>query len=183
MFQISTAEKKLEEAIIFLQTELTKIRTGRAAPSLVDHFVVDVYGSRSPLKQLASITSPDPRTLVIQPWDKALIQDIERTLRSSDLNLSPAVEGTFIRLNLPPLTEENRQALIKIVRDRAEACKISVRQQREKIRDELNDEEKSKLITEDQKFKLQKQLDELVHAFGKKIEDLIEAKETEIMTI
>lgn len=183
MFQINTAEKRLDEALAFFKTELTKIRTGRATPSLVDHFVVEAYGSRSPLKQLASITSPDPRTLVIQPWDKGLIQDIERTLRSSDLNLSPAVEGTFIRLNLPPLTEENRQALIKIVHERAEACKISLRQQREKLRDELNEDEKSKAITEDQKFKMQKKLDELVHAFGEKIEDLIAAKETEIMTI
>lgn len=183
MFQIPTAEKKLEEALNFFKSELMKIRTGRATPSLVDHFVVDAYGSRSPLKQLASITTPDPRTLVIQPWDKTLIQDIERTLRASDLNLSPAVEGTFIRLNLPPLTEENRQALIKIVHERAEACKIALRQQREKLRDELNEEEESKLITEDQRFKLQKQLDELIHAYGEKIRVLIEAKETEIMTI
>lgn len=183
MFQLAIAEKKLEEALNFFKSELMKIRTGRATPSLVEHISVDAYGSKSPLKQIASIASPDPRTLVIQPWDKALTQDIERALRSSDLNASPAVEGSFIRLTVPPLSEENRQALIKIVHERGEVCRVALRQHREKLRDELNADQDSKLITDDQKFKLQKQLDELMHEFGEKIKSIIEDKESEILTI
>ena len=183
MYSLDGGIKKFEESIRFFQDELTKLRTGRATPALVEHITVEAYGTKSPLIQLASITAPDPRTIIIQPWDKNIIRDVEKAISVSDINISPVVDGVAVRLSLPALNEENRRNLTKLLHQMAEACRVSLRQQREKIKTDIESHEEDGDITEDQKFKLQKKLDELIADYNAKIKELADKKEAEIMTI
>ena len=180
---MNEARQKFDEAINFFKQEISKLRTGRATPSLVEHVPVDAYGVRTPLLQLASITTSDARTLVVQPWDKGLVRDIEKALQAAELHTSPIVEGALIRLPLPALNEENRKALVKLLHQHGEACKVSIRQSREKIREHVTKQSEDGEVSEDIKFKQHKQLDELVKDYNTQISEIIEAKETEIMTL
>ena len=183
MIDIQRYTSKFNDSIAHLKHEISSLRTGRATPSLIESIPVDVYDSKMQLQQLATITSSDARTLVIQPWDKSTIHEIEKALSQSDLNASPVVDGALIRLPLPPLTEENRRALVKHLHASAEQCRVSLRQHREKVRGELDAAMDKKEISEDQKFKLYKQIDELVTQYTKTIKDISEQKESEIMSM
>ena len=173
----------LEAAIEHLNAEMGKIRTGRANPALIENLTVDYYGVKTPLKQIASINVPESRSLVIQPWDKGALVYIESALRESDLGFNPNNDGQVIRINIPPLTEERRKELVKVLNQRAEDAKISVRNVREEVWKEIQEAEKEGKISEDDKFSGKDYLQKIVDEYNKKIEEIREKKEAEIMTI
>lgn len=183
MFDLNAQSASFEEAIDFFRKDITSLRTGRATPSLVEHIMVEAYGAKSPLIQLASISISDARTLVIQPWDKSIVKDIEKSLMTADVNTTPVVDSTVIRLSLPALTEENRKDLVKILNHKAENARVSLRQQREKIRSVIAAQEKSGALSEDEKFQAQKELEEMVKQYTNKIKEIADHKESEIMSI
>jgi ribosome recycling factor len=172
-----------DKSLEFLKGDIATLRTGRIAPSIVEKTRVEAYGTTSELLQLAAISSPEPHTIVIKPWDKGVIKDIERALQSSDLNVNPVVDGDLIRLNFPPLTEERRKELVKVLNKKIEEGHVAIRGVREKVREEIINIEKEKGISEDEKFQALKDLDNLTKDYNDKIEDLGDKKEQEIMTI
>jgi len=182
---MSQAEHQIEldKAIEFLKGELGSIRTGRANPNILEKVTVEVYGSRMPILQIGSISVPEPRSIVIEPWDKSIIKDLERSLREANLGLGVVNEGTLIRLTIPLMTEENRKELVKILGQKLEQSKQSLRKIRDRIREAIMAEEKDKKISEDEKFKQLKKIDEMVGEYNEKIKKMGEEKEKEIMTI
>lgn len=174
---------EFDQAIEHLKTELSSIRSNRATPALVEELKVEAYGQVMRLKELASLTVPEARTIVVQPWDKNIIKDIERSLTKADLNVGIANDGAVIRLSFPPLTAESRQALLKVLSQKLEAARVQVRQIREKAREQIIKSEKEKTITEDDRFQAQKDLDELVKDYIDQIKVMGERKEEEITTI
>ncbi len=169
--------KKVEES---LKIELSSLRVGRATPALVENILVDYYNTKTPIKQLASISAPEPRMLVIEPWDKNALNPIEKAILTSDLSLSPIVDNNVIRINIPPLTEERRNSLIKILGSKLEEAKIKCRSGRDRIMKEANDLFESKKITEDEKFKVKEEIQKLVDVTGINLEHLLRLKEEEI---
>jgi len=179
-------EKKrsdFDEAIEHFKIEMTKIRTGRANPAILEDLLVDYYGTKTPLKQIANINVPEPRTLLIQPWSRDSLANIEAAIKISDLNLSPNNDGEVIRVNIPPLNEERRQELVKILNKKAEEARISIRSIREDAWQEIQDLEKAGEIAEDDKFRGKEKLQEAVNEFNKKVDELREKKEQEILTV
>jgi len=179
-------EKKrsdFDEAIEHFKTEMTKIRTGRANPAILEDLLVDYYGTKTPLKQIANINVPEPRTLLIQPWSRDSLANIEAAIKISDLNLSPNNDGEVIRVNIPPLNEERRQELVKILNKKAEDSRISIRSIREDAWQEIQDLEKAGEIAEDDKFRGKEKLQEVVNEYNKKVDELREKKEQEILTV
>lgn len=176
-------KEQFDRSLEYFKGELGSLRTGRIAPSLVEKVKVEAYGTVSELLQLAAIQAPEPQTIAIKPWDKNIIKDIERALQSSDLNVNPVVDGDLIRLNFPPLTEERRKDLVKVLHKKLEEGRIALRQIREKVREEIMNEEKNKTISEDEKFQALRDLDNLTKEYNDKIKDLGDKKEKEIMTI
>lgn len=172
-----------EKAISSLQDDLSKLRVGRASPSIVEDIFVEAYGTKTPLKQVASIASSDAKTLLIQPWDKSITKEIEKAILQSDIGINPVNEGDQIRLTVPQLTEETRKQLTKTVGEKAEKARIWVRQIRDKAKDEIIQQEKNKEITEDIRFTLLKKLDDMVKNYNESIKEKIDQKEKEIMTI
>ncbi len=177
------AKKEFGAALEHLKVEAANLRTGRAQASLVESILVDAYGAKSPLVQLASISVPEARTLAIQPWDKGLMKDIEQAIQKSELNLNPVVDRDIIRLNFPALTEEKRKDLVKILHQKAEGAKVAIKQRREKIREQITTDEKSSVLTEDAKFRAFDDLDKQVKEFHDEIKAFVDSKETDIMTI
>ena len=180
---VEQSKRHFDKSIEFFQNDITALRTGRVAPSLVESVKVESYGTVSDLMQLAAINSPEPQSIVIKPWDKNILKDIEKALQGSDLNVSPVVDGDIIRLNFPPLTEESRQELVKILHKKLEEVRISIRAQREKVKDQILVLEKSKEITEDDRFQALKDLDTLTKEYNDKVKEVSDAKEKEIMTV
>lgn len=180
---IDKQKDKFEKIIIFLKSDLQSLRTGRIAPSFVESVKVESYGVMSDLVQLAAISSPEPQTIVIKPWDKNIIKNIEKALQTSDLNVNPVVNGDLVRLNFPPLTEETRKELVKILHRKLEETRISVRSQRDKIKDEILVMEQEKALSEDERFAALKDLDTLTKEYNDKIKEISDKKEQEIMTI
>lgn len=176
-------ESNFQSVIEHFMVELAKLRTGRANASLVEDISVDYYGSRTPLKQIASINAPEPRLIVIQPWDKGGLANIEAAIRESDLGLNPMNDGQIIRLSIPPLNEERRNEIVKALNKKSEEAKISIRNIREEIWKEIQSKEKSGEIPEDEKFKGKDALQKVVDEYNKKIEEIREKKEKEIMTV
>ena len=176
-------KEQFDKSLEFLKGELGSLRTGRIAPNLVEKVKVEAYGTVSELLQLAAIQAPEPQTIAIKPWDKNIIKDIERALQTSDLNVNPIVDGDLIRLNFPPLTEERRKDLVKVLHKKLEDGRIALRQIREKVREEIINEEKNKTISEDEKFQALRDLDNLTKEYNDKVKDLGDKKEKEIMTI
>ena len=185
MYTALIQEKKndFEKAIEHLQAELAKLRTGRATPSLIEDVKVDYYGTKTPLKQMAAISSPDPRSLMVQAWDRGALALIENAIRESDLGLNPNNDGVVIRINIPALTEERRKDLVKVLNQKAEEARIAVRAIREDAWKEIQEMEKEGGINEDDKFKAKDKLQEVVDVFNKKIEEVIAKKEQDIMTV
>ncbi len=183
MEQIHNTKQKLDECIAYFKNDIATLRTGRATPALVEHITVEAYGARTPLVHMASITAPDPRTIIIQPWDKALLKEVEKGIATSDLNIMPIIDGVLIRISLPQLTEENRKNLVKLLHQKAEACKVTLRQQREKTKSDIAKAEEEGSLSEDQKFKGQKQLDDMIKDYNDMVHAVAAEKEKEIMTI
>lgn len=183
MYSLDKHIQDFDASIDHFKLDIASLRTGRVNPSMVDSISIEAYGTRTPLLQLASISCPEPRTIVIQPWDKSITKDIESALQRSDLNLSPVVDGDIIRLNFPPLTEEKRRELVKLLNQKGEETKVSLKQKREKIRDEIVALQSEGTITEDEKFLNFDRLDKLIRDYHEKIKSISEAKEAEIMHI
>lgn len=163
--------------------DLQTLRTGRASASLVEDIRVPVYGQAMELKAVASVTTPDAKTIQIEPWDKAVVKDVEKALIDASLGLMPNVAGTVIRLVLPPMTEEGRKQLVKVLHQKEEVAKISIRNVREKIKIEVTDQEKKKEISEDDRRRQLEQLEKVVAEWNGKIDQETKDKEKEIMTI
>lgn len=180
---IQKREGDFQKAIEHFETALGQLRTGRASASMVENLPVDYYGAKSPMKQVASITIPEARLIVISPWDKDQLVNIEKAIRESQLNLNPNNDGQVIRINIPPLTEDRRKELVKVLNKEAEDARVSVRKVREEIWSEIQKMEKDGKIGEDDKFTGKNKLQEMVDQYNSKIEEIREKKEKEIMTV
>jgi ribosome recycling factor len=180
---LSEYKKDFEDVIEFFKTDIAGLRTGRASTAMVENVMVEAYGSHQQLKATASITVADAKTLAIEPWDKGLLGAVEKGLRDSGLGINPVNDGRLIRLTLPELTSERRQELVKVLGQRIEQAKISVRKVREDIRSMIASEEKEKNITEDDKYSLQEELDKMVKEYNEKIDTIGSAKEKDITTV
>ena len=180
---IKRKEGDFEKVIEHFQKELGQIRTGRASSALVENLLVDYYGSKSPIKQVASITIPEPRTITISPWDKGSLVGIESAIRESQLGLAPVNDGQVVRINIPPLTEERRKEMVKMLNQKSEEARVGIRRTREEIWDEIQEMEKSGQIGEDDKFSGKDSLQEVVDGYNGKIEEIRKKKEEEIMTV
>jgi ribosome recycling factor len=175
--------KDFQKAIDHLHDELKTLRTGRATPALVEGIQVDAYGTKTPIVGLASITTPDSRTVQIEPWDKGVVQGIEKAIQEARIGINPTVAGTVIRLSMPPLTEESRRELLKVMGDKLEHTRISIRNVRDRAKAEILEMEKEKLITEDDKYRQLEQLDKITGEWNDQVKQIGEDKEKEIMTI
>ena len=173
----------LDEALEEFQGELKNIRTGRANPSLVEDLEIEYFGTKTPLKQAASITASDARSLVISPWNKDNLVDIEKAIKESDLQVNPTNDGSVIRLNFPPLTEERRTEFVNLMKKKTEVARIKVRKVREDAWDEIQKNEKAGELSEDDKFRKKDELQKIVDAANERIEELSKKKEEEIMTV
>lgn len=180
---IDQAKQEFEKALTHLQEEYAKLQAGRANPSMVEGMLVESYGTNQPLKAIASITIPDPKTLQIQPWDKSVLAAVEKAIRESDLGLNPVNSGNAIMLNIPPLTEERRTELAKVVKQLSEDAKVSIRNSRQTAHTRFKEAESAGDITEDDKYGSEKKLQEVVDEYNKKVEDMEKAKEEAIMTV
>lgn len=179
------AEKivSFENAVEHFANEAAKIRTGRANPGLVEGLLVDYYGVRTPLKQIAAIAIPEARQIVISPWDKGSLVQIEAAIRESDLGFNPVNDGQVIRITLPALTEERRHDLVKALNSRAEESRIAVRTVREEIWKDIQDLERAGGISEDDKFHGKDELQKVVDEYNDKLETARKKKEAEILTV
>jgi ribosome recycling factor len=183
MADLKDAESKMQKCVESTRSEFASIRTGRATPALLDRLHVEAYGASVPLKQVASVSVPDSRSLVISAFDRNTVGDIRKAIEKSDLGLTPNVDGNSIRLVIPPLNEERRKDLVKVVKKKAEDGKVAVRNVRHKIHDELKAQLKDHKITEDDSKRLQDQLQKLTDRFVKDIDSLVAAKEKEILEV
>jgi len=177
------AESKMEKTVATLRRELATLRAGRATPALLDKITVEYYGSATPVSQLANISVPEPRLLVIQPWDKKTMAEIERAILKSDLGLTPNNDGSVIRLAIPQLTEERRRELVKVVKKKSEETRVAVRNIRRDVNEELKKSEKNGELTEDELRKLQESMQKLTDKYVEEIEKVLVTKEKEIMEV
>ena len=180
---VKDAETRMKSAIQNLEDSLATIRTGRASPALVEKMPVDYYGSPTPLMQLATISVPEPRALLIRPFDGSSLKTIERAIIASDLGLTPNNDGKVIRLNLPPLTEDRRRDLVKIVHNRLEECRVAVRNVRRDLMKDLREFENEKMISEDDLKKGEEELQKLTDKMVALIDEIGKRKEKEIMEV
>lgn len=175
--------ERMEGTIEALKKEFASIRTGRASLALLDGITVDYYGSLTPLQQLASLSVPESRQIVIQPWEQKIIPDIEKAIMKSDLGLTPMNDGKVIRINIPSLTEERRKQLVKVVRKRAEEARIAVRNIRRDSNEELKKLEKEKHLSEDDAKKSHEDIQKLTDSYILKVDEVLKHKENEIMEV
>jgi ribosome recycling factor len=180
---ISACEERMKKAAAALKEGYGALRTGRASPALFDKIRVDYYGEKTPLHQAANISTPEARLIVIQPWDKALIGEIEKAIRSSELSLNPSNDGKVIRIAIPPLTEERRKELVKQAKAQAEQSRVAVRNIRRDGNEELKKLLKDKELTEDEESKNSEELQKLTDSYVKQIDKVLEEKESEIMEV
>ena len=180
---LTDARHKMERAVEVTKEEFTGVRTGRATPAILNRVTVDYYGAPTPLNQLASFSVPEPRLLVIQPFDKGAMAQMERAIMQSDLGLTPSNDGNVIRLSFPQLTEERRKELIKLVHARAEDGRVAVRNVRRHAKEELERMQKNGEIGEDDLTRAEKELQKLTDRFVGEIEELVGHKETELLEV
>jgi ribosome recycling factor len=180
---IKNAETRMRKSIDAYKAEIAKLRTGRAHPSILEHIRIDYYGTEMPLSQVANITASDARTLTINPWEKNMVSVIEKAILTSDLGLNPATSGTVIRVPMPPLNEERRKELIKVVRNEAETARVSVRNVRRDANTEIKELLKSKQITEDEERRLNDDVQKITDKCVVEIDHITVAKETDLMAI
>ncbi len=179
----AVAQEKMDKTINALLNEYATIRAGRANPAVLDKITVDYYGSPTPVQQMAAVSVPEPRTILISPWDKNTLRDIEKAILTSDLGLNPQNDGSTLRLNFPPLTEERRKELVKGVFKYAEDSKVAIRSIRRDAMDKIKDLKKKSEITEDDQKGAEKKLQDITDKFCKEIEGIAAKKEKEIMEI
>ncbi len=177
------AETRMGKSVESLKTELTKLRTGRAHTSLLDHITVEYYGSQVPLNQVANISVADPRTLTVTPWEKPMVQKIEKAIMDSDLGLNPATAGEVIRVPLPALTEERRKDMIRVVRQEGESARVAIRNIRRDAISDFKSLLKEKEITEDEEHKAEDDIQKLTDKYIAKVDELLELKEKDLMEI
>jgi ribosome recycling factor len=177
------AAERMGKSVESLRHELAKIRTGRAHPSLLDHLVVSYYGSDVPIKQVANITAEDARTLAVTPWERGMVQAVEKAIMQSDLGLNPNTAGNVIRVPMPPLTEERRRDLIRVARQEAEQARVAVRNVRRDANHELKELVKEKLISEDDERRGQEIIQKLTDQYVKEVDQVLEEKEADLMAI
>ncbi len=180
---IELHKDSMDNAIAHLEKESKKLRTGRANPALVEDLEIDNYGALTPIKQIANISVPEARQLLVQPWDKSNLEAVEQVIKDADLGANISNDGIAVRLTFPPMTEENRVDLVKILGTKTEEARIGVRTAREEAWKEIQAEEKNGNISEDEKFAGKDALQEVVDEYNKKIEEMKKKKEEEIMTI
>ncbi|CAN5339148.1 ribosome recycling factor [soil metagenome] len=177
------AAERMRKSIGSLKAELKKIRTGRAHTSLLDHVTVDYYGSQVPVSQVANVGVEDARTLIVTPWEKQMVPVIEKAIMTSDLGLTPATAGSVIRVPLPPLTEERRRDMTRIVRQEAENARVAVRNIRRDALGDVKELQKEKLVTEDDERRAQEQIQKLTDRFVGEIDEILAAKEAELLEV
>ena len=177
------SESRMKKSLEALQNELTKLRTGRAHPSLIEHIKVKAYGTDTPLQQVGNIAVEDARTLAVTAWDKGLIPDIEKAIHGADLGLNPVTAGNVVRVPLPQLTEERRKSLAKIVRDEGEKTKVAIRNIRRDANTQVKDALKAKDITEDDARKAEDDMQKLTDKYIKECDTIVSAKEADIMAV
>ncbi len=185
-----TAEQVLEEVdarmdrtLDAFRRDLSQLRTGRATPALIENLMVDYYGSATPLKQIASISAPDARAIMVQPWDKGALREIERSLQRSEMGFNPSNDGSTITVPIPPLTNERRQEMVKLLRKKAEDGKVSLRNVRRDGLETLRKMEKDKTLSQDQNRRAQEQLQKVIDDHAKQIDETTSAKEAEILQV
>jgi ribosome recycling factor len=175
------AEERMEKALTHLKNNLAGIRTGRAAPGLLDSVKVTVYGSQSPLKQLASVGAPEPQQLVIRPFDPSVIKDIEKAIVASELGLNPQNDGRIIRINIPPLSTDTRKKLVARIKELSEEARISIRNVRRDANKAIETEEKEKTIGEDDRDKAKEDVQELTKKYEESVGELAKSRESDVM--
>jgi ribosome recycling factor len=180
---LKETEDHMSKSLEATKRELSSVRTGKATTALLDNLKVDYYGSPVPLRQVANVAAPEPRLLTIQPYEKSLIPVIEKAIRTSEMGLNPATDGNLVRIPIPALTEERRKDLVKVVRGMVEHGRVAIRNVRHHANDHLKQAEKSGEITEDQHKRDAKRLQDLTDGYIKKLDEVLKAKEAEIMEV
>ncbi len=180
---LTDADGRMKGAVRALEEDLSAIRTGRASPALVERLAVEYYGTQTPLMQLATISAPEPRLLTIRPFDANTVKDIERAIQASDLGLTPSNDGKLIRLTIPPLTEERRQDLVRIVRARAEEARVAIRNVRRDVHNDLREYEREKVISQDDLNRAETDLQRLTDAQIEAVNQSIQKKEDEVLEV
>ncbi len=180
---IADTNERMEKAMEALHRELLTVRTGRAAPSLVERIMVEQYGAEMPLNQLANIAAPEPRLLTVTPWDKGAISAIEKAIRKSDLGLNPSSDGSIVRIAIPPLTEERRKQLVKVVHTKVEEAKIAVRNIRRDAISQTREFKDEKMITEDDERRAETQIQDLTNKFTAQADEQGKTKEKDLMQV
>lgn len=176
-------EEKMDKSIQGLSKEFLTVRAGRANPGLLDKVIVDYYGAPTPLNQLSNISAPEPRLLIVQPWDKSVLGTVEKAILKSDLGLTPNNDGNIIRIAIPQLTEERRKELVKLVKKMAEETKVAVRNLRRDGNEDIKKMEKAGEISQDESRRLQDEVQELTNQYVEKVNTVLTAKEAEIMEV
>ena len=179
---LEDARERMNKAVDHLKDELLRVRAGKATPNILDGIVVDYYGVKSPLNQVSNINTPDAKTIAIQPWEKTMIEPIEKAILAANIGLNPFNNGEMIRINIPPLTEERRRNLVKQIKNMGENTKISIRNTRRETNEELKRLQKEGLA-EDLEKDAEDEVQEMTNEFSKIVDDLIDSKETDIMTV
>jgi len=183
MSTIKEAKQRMEEAVEAMGREFSSVRTGKATPALLDTVRVDAYGAKMPMNQVATVNAPEPAMLVVTPFDKTLLQDIERAIHQGDLGLNPANDGNIIRIPIPPLNEERRKELARVLHKMAEEGRVSLRHARKHARDEVQEKMKDHEIGEDDGHRRLDEIDKLTHTYTERIDEMLEKKEAEVMAI
>jgi ribosome recycling factor len=181
--EIRALKDKFEQVVSKLNEDFAGIRTGRASSGLVENILVSYYGSTQPLKQMATLTVPDPSHIVVQPWDKNALGDIELAIRNSDTGLSPVNDGSLVRINLPSMTEEHREELIRGITKKGEEARIALRNVRGETWDRIKKMEKDGELTEDDRYSAEKELNDLINDYNQKIETTVTEKEKDLRSI
>jgi ribosome recycling factor len=179
----SELKSKLAKSLEFLETELSQIRTGRASPSLIEGVVVEAYGAKMTIREVASITNMDAQTLLVAPWDRSLLDAVAKAIREGDLHLNPVVGGDSLKVPLPPLTEERRKEFVKVVSLKLEECKNALRNTRQEAMKDIEKLFSDKKIGEDEKFSLKEEVEEVIKDFTSQAELLTDSKKQDLMTI
>ena len=180
---VEDVKTRMEAALEALRREFATVRTGKATPALLDTVRVEAYGSKMPLNQLATISTPESSLLVVQPFDKTLLADVERAIMTADLGLNPANDGNIIRIPIPPLNEERRQEYVKLLHRMTEEGRVSIRHSRRTVRDELHQLVRDHELSEDKSRRREDELEKLTKEYVEKVDELLKNKETEVMAI
>lgn len=180
---IKQTEEKMKRSLAALEDEFNTLRTGRASPALFDKIRIEYYGNPTPLNQVATISVPEARLVVIQPWDKSVIGDIEKAIQKSELSVNPSNDGKVIRISIPPLTEERRKEYVKLAKNMAEQSRVSIRNVRRDANDELKKAEKDGELSEDELKRAEDEVQKLTDRYVEDVNAMLEAKETEILEI